>query len=366
MERRENEQHLKSEPQPPVGNNSNEQSQESNNSSLKYHLTNSDVFSYVVEIAIAAKRAAAQADDAEKRAKYVTELARRARAEAVSMSDVAEGLARTAASVGRVSLEICQFRSFQEAYQHNPKLSQKMNFSDFSAIVQPSFQLYRSRDRNHDLYYESPFYHETFERNQQRDTNNERRDLYRYSENRNTPEKQKLPQDNNKRMENSELRNPFVEKPFERSTANHGPMSFAEYIVRDPYYMGKSSSHSQQEKQKVNYTHPPSAFYQPPLGTVQHSSSEKFVERFPTQLSPVEYKDSLASTFDTCQENMPPLWENRYCEPGSQGPKQAPKPVQGQTEKWSEKKTMKQFQIKLNKYEVEDDDGQHEGDVNVR
>lgn len=68
-------------------------------------------------MACAAKRAADQSVEADRRCAELAELQRRAADQAASVRDLATSLTQTASSVARVALDVCRYHSYQQAFE---------------------------------------------------------------------------------------------------------------------------------------------------------------------------------------------------------------------------------------------------------
>lgn len=71
----------------------------------------------MIDVAAAAKHAADQAAEADRRCTELTEMAQRAAEQAASVRDLAASLAVTASSVARVALDVCRYHGYQQAFE---------------------------------------------------------------------------------------------------------------------------------------------------------------------------------------------------------------------------------------------------------
>jgi len=71
----------------------------------------------VIDVACAAKRAADQSAEADRRCVELSKLTRHAADHAASVRDLAASLAQTASSVARVALDVCRYHSYQQAFE---------------------------------------------------------------------------------------------------------------------------------------------------------------------------------------------------------------------------------------------------------
>ena len=101
---------------------------------------------------------------------------------------------------------------------------------------------------------------------------------------------------------------------------------------------------------KPNLQRSKSSSAQVPFSDPDWKSSSKFVEKFPMPFSNASYRGSLAARFDS-KQNISPLWEDRYVAVDSfQNERENTPPSlnpMAQGSSWSEKKAMKQFQMKI-------------------
>ena len=266
------------------------------------HGKSARMFMHAVDVVKLAKQATERAQTAELKAEYITQLAKRATEEADSLVEVADCLIKSASSVARIALQFSQYDSFQEAFSDIPNSLKKMNFKTFMEITNGIYHAERKKAK-------------TSCDRRRSDVNCDDVIAIRYSK--------RHPQHSMKRKSS------VSEETFETN-------------MRDDENSAKASGngtggHSHISPQCTKSLQTTVSKSQTSHKDNQGGRQDKFTEKFPEHFSPLDYKDSLTSSFDSAG-SMPVLWENCCVLKAT---------TRQPSDTWSERKNLRQFQIKL-------------------
>ena len=279
-----------------------------------------DIFMKAVDIAVTAERARLKYEEVKKKVRFIEDLAKRAKEESHSLQEVAASLASTATAVATVALQVCSYGSYNEAFASKIGYSKKMDLDTFMGIVS-SPNSSRESGLNLGLEEEQESFYADYRTGYARQRRHSMDDhLYL------TQSPEKLPLGRLKTLKSP------INLPLQAPRVHPPP---------PPGYLQKRRRSGSNEELEV-----PSS-----------PSAEKFVEKFPRQLLPDEYKETLETPFNQIESesSMAPLWEDRYVSTeqggkGKVGVAGAANPTIPPTlvePSWTEKKSMKQFQVSL-------------------
>lgn len=279
-------------------------------------LQGEDVFMNAVEVAKVASEATKLCENAKYRVELIENLTQKAKEEYESLQDVATGLASTATAVATVALKVCAYSSFQDVFHSDRKYAEKMSFDDFMTTI-------------------------TVGGAKQNDRGN-----YSFSV-------------TDKGGASGSGTGRSVLQPMPKADLGDHKLS---KLGKDKFPIGKSKLKSHSIVEPVaGYTGRRHSV-PPELGllTFPNSNTDKTLdsshkdytsEKYPKSVTPSAYKEGLEDTFKSSLTSLTPLWEDRYIgQSKNQSKFVTPAnghgtPVTNDPASWSEKKSLRQFQV---------------------